>query len=527
MDDSVNSRVDFASELERLRTRLASRQTSEAREAWARAEAALADLPDPEPSGRAGPEEPTGPPAADVRFEQAPVGLLEIDASGTVVACNRACARLFADAGGTLVGRASEELLVPDDVPALRDGLGALDGKPEASTHRQDVTGQRADGTRICLSLAAAALRDARGRVDGFVVSIDDRSERRQIEVALRAANERLTSWVADLEQRSREHGLVSETGDLLQACRTAEEAYGVIARMGRRLFPGESGSVAVAGGLDGLVEVVSSWGTPPGDRTFGHEACWALRRGRPHLVQGSDPGPQCRHMPATQGVAYLCVPMMAYGEAVGLLTLSLPASEAVSEPQRRLATTVAEHIALALANLKLQESLRRQSIRDPLTGLFNRRYMEESLEREMRRAGRARHPVGVIMLDLDHFKPFNDTHGHEVGDALLREVGAVLQRSIRGEDIACRYGGEEFILILPEASLRDAAQRAQQIRDAIRAISMVHDTRPVGPVTVSLGVAIFPEDGRSAVSVLRAADAALYRAKAEGRNRVETTRSH
>lgn len=526
MDDSVNSSTDFASELERLRQRLASRQASEARDAWARAEAALAEPPPPPVASASGSPVTTLSPAAHATvFELAPVGLLELDTSADVLSGNRACSQLLGYPPGGLVGRPIADLLDPKDRQALRDGLAALGGEAETAIYRQDVTGRRADGADVRLSLSAAACREDSGGMHGFVVAIDDRSDRRQVETALRAANERLTSWVADLEQRSREHGLVSETGDLLQACRTAEEAYGVIARMGRRLFPDESGSVSVTGGAQGLVEVVSSWGTPPGDRAFEPEACWALRRGRPHLVQGADPGPLCRHMPVAEGVAYLCVPMMAYGEAVGLLTLNLPAAESLSESRRRLATTVAEHIALALANLKLQESLRRQSIRDPLTGLFNRRYMEESLEREMRRAGRARHPVGVIMLDLDHFKPFNDTHGHEVGDALLREVGAVLQRSIRGEDIACRYGGEEFILILPEASLRDSAQRAEQIRDAIRAISVVHGTEAVGPVTVSLGVAIYPEDGRSAESVLRSADAALYRAKAGGRNRVETSR--
>jgi diguanylate cyclase (GGDEF)-like protein len=211
---------------------------------------------------------------------------------------------------------------------------------------------------------------------------------------------------------------------------------------------------------------------------------------------------------------------MMAHGEAVGLLSVSATRGP-LSEHKRRLALTVAEHIALALANLKLRESLRRQSIRDPLTGLFNRRYMEESLERETRRAVRGHHPVGIIMLDLDHFKQFNDANGHEAGDTLLREVGAILQRSIRAEDIACRYGGEEFILILPEASLPDAAQRADHIRNAVRAVQPIHRRQPLAQVTASLGVAIYPDHGATGEAVLRAADAALYQAKARGRDRV------
>jgi diguanylate cyclase (GGDEF)-like protein len=218
---------------------------------------------------------------------------------------------------------------------------------------------------------------------------------------------------------------------------------------------------------------------------------------------------------------AYLCVPMMAHGEALGVLNLTLPEPGPATETRQRLAMTVAEHIALSLANLKLHETLRSQSIRDPLTGLFNRRYMEESLEREMRRASRGRHPVGIIMLDLDHFKQFNDTFGHDAGDTVLREVGAILQRSIRGEDIACRYGGEEFTLILPEVSLLDAANRAEHLRETVRALNIQHRKQALGPVTVSLGVAIYPDHGPTGDAVLRAADAAMYQAKARGRDRV------
>jgi diguanylate cyclase (GGDEF)-like protein len=237
---------------------------------------------------------------------------------------------------------------------------------------------------------------------------------------------------------------------------------------------------------------------------------CWALRRGRPHLVEQGRQGLVCKHLrePADAS-AYICVPMMAQGELLGLLHMAITEKGRSLETRQRFVMTVAEHIALALANLKLRETLRSQSIRDPLTGLFNRRYMEESLEREMRRANRGRHPVGIIMLDLDHFKRFNDTYGHDAGDALMRLVGSTLQRSIRAEDIACRYGGEEFTLILPEASLVDAAQRAESIREQIRNLNVQHRRQQLGGVTISAGVAIFPDHGPTGDAVIRAADAA------------------
>jgi diguanylate cyclase (GGDEF)-like protein len=176
---------------------------------------------------------------------------------------------------------------------------------------------------------------------------------------------------------------------------------------------------------------------------------------------------------------------------------------------------------ALVLDNAKLREALREQSIRDPLTGLFNRRYMEEALKQHLSRVTRHLHPLGVIMLDIDHFKRINDAYGHGAGDALLRELGRLFKTHVRVEDIACRYGGEEFVLIMPDASLEAAQQRAEYLRQAVKKLQVQHDGQSHEGITVSLGVAAYPEHGRTQDSVLRAADAALYDAKRKGRDRV------
>lgn len=315
---------------------------------------------------------------------------------------------------------------------------------------------------------------------------------------------------------------LLGEMSDLLQACLTIEEAYSVLARTMQPLFPELSGSVFVINASRNLAEAVVSWGDTIGSqKIFTPHECWALRRGRPHLLADPNYNPFCKHLHPSLTDSYFCVPMMAQGEALGVLFLRPAEGRQLLETYQRLAVTVAEQIALALANLKLRETLQNQSIRDSLTGLFNRRYLEESLEREVLRASRNQQSLGVIMIDVDHFKQFNDTYGHDAGDLVLRKLGLFLRRHIRESDIACRYGGEELILILPEAPLYVTCQRAEQIRSGIKHLNLQHRRQPLGPVTLSLGVACFPEHGSTTEALIQAADLALYRAKEEGRDRV------
>jgi diguanylate cyclase (GGDEF)-like protein len=224
-------------------------------------------------------------------------------------------------------------------------------------------------------------------------------------------------------------------------------------------------------------------------------------------------------------------VPLATQGELHGLLHLhGIPASDADKVPdaanhRRQLIHSASEHISLSIANLKLQDHLRQQSIRDILTGLYNRRHMEESLRREIARADRSGKPCGVIMVDVDHFKKFNDSYGHQAGDALLKGLGAFMQRHVRGEDIPCRYGGEEFILILPGADAEGAYKRAEQIRAEVEtSLKVPYDNGFLPQVTISLGVACYPIHAQSAEQTVKAADAALYHSKQDGRNRVSVS---
>lgn len=334
-----------------------------------------------------------------------------------------------------------------------------------------------------------------------------------------------------EMSSLTRESALLGQLGDLLQSCLSPQEAHKLIVEQAQLLFPGSAGAVCVTASSRDLVEVVASWGEPAlTERSFPPGDCWALRRGRVHQLNQENPFLSCAHIGPVRPQYAVCVPMMAQGEALGILYLDNGRSEQkngnappsqLGEPQLRLARTLAEHIALALANLNLREVLRSQSIRDALTGLFNRRYMEESLERELRRAARKQGSVGVIMVDVDHFKRFNDTFGHDAGDALLRELAKVFKTHFRGEDIACRYGGEEFTMILPDANLQSTFERAESLREVAQNTIAQYRGRPLDRITLSLGVSAFPEKGTTSDALLRAADSALYRAKEEGRDRV------
>ena len=351
--------------------------------------------------------------------------------------------------------------------------------------------------------------------VTTLAISLNRTYQREKLVQELSEAN-------ANLSEANGEIIGLNYMSDLLQACLTVEEACTVLPPLIQRFFPELSGGVFALSDSKNLVEAVVTWGeTATSELVFDSDRCLALRCGQPYFVANTNAGLNCGHLHSeTMPAEYIEVPMAAQGEILGVLYLSSPVPGRLTEGKQRLANLVARQIAVAFANLKLRERLKNQSIRDPLTGLFNRRYMEESLQREVRRAQRNNESIGIIMLDVDHFKRFNDTFGHEGGDILLRELAEFLQQCVRASDIACRYGGEEFTLILPEAPLSVTQQRAEKIRQGAKELKVEHNQQFLGQISLSLGVAIFPEHGTTGSSIIQAADAALYRAKNEGRDR-------
>ena len=367
------------------------------------------------------------------------------------------------------------------------------------------------------IATAMIALEEARDQVEQRVI---------ERTAELQQANKELDASLRQLESRKREATLLAEMVNLFQACRNNEEAYTVLAHYASRLFPEVSGILYVFKASRNLLEKVVGWGeNDASESTFEPGECWALRRGRIHLTTGDPTALNCEHLGTASPSASLCIPMVAQGNALGILLLRVADSSAPAAEQlagySTLAHTASEHISLALANLNLRESLHSQAIRDPLTGLFNRRYLEETLDRELHRAQRRGSHLCVLIVDVDHFKRFNDTHGHDAGDALLRELGATLRNQLRKEDVTCRYGGEEFVLVLMDADTSSACKRAEELRQAVQSMQVLYRGQPLEQVTISIGVAVFSDDGDSPEVLLKAADQALYRAKSSGRNRV------
>ena len=336
----------------------------------------------------------------------------------------------------------------------------------------------------------------------------------------------RMQAAQARSDQLSAQRRELSTYTGMLQSCQNLDEAMEMTASTMQRMVPGVGGRCYVARASRDYFETAVNFGQEAvaSADLLRAQDCWGLRRGQPHHTDGAPGAMRCAHLDAgasLAGIATLCVPLAAQGETLGMLHANAPRRGGEDDQDADVLVLMAEQLSMAMANLRLRETLRVQSLRDPLTGLFNRRYLEENLQRELQRCERQSLPLSLLMIDIDHFKQFNDQHGHAAGDAVLAHVGRTLQSLVRNEDLACRYGGEEFTVVLPEADATIALQRAEDIRSAVASTTILHMRKTLGPVTMSIGVATFPHDGTTPELLFEVADSSLYRAKAEGRNRV------
>jgi diguanylate cyclase (GGDEF)-like protein/PAS domain S-box-containing protein len=457
--------------------------------------------------------------ASEVRyrrlFETAKDGILLLDANtGRITDVNPFLQDMLGYSHTELIGKALWEIGPVKDIAASQEAMRQLQKKEYVRYDNLPL--ETKAGQQIQVEFVSNVYL-----VNGWRViqcNVRDITARKTAEEGMRTVNGQLVASVAELQRRDEEMKSLIRLNDLLQSCTSQVEAYQVVAHVAIELFSGQSGCLAILSGSDQHLETVAGWGDEKILKSgFSLEDCWALRRGKLHEVSDPRTDLLCHHFVHQPQAGYLCVPLIVQSGTTGLLCLTGAAEKVLgSVTRQQLAVEVGETIKMSLSNLKLREKLRREAIHDPLTGLFNRRYLDESLSRELHRARRGNSPLCVVMLDLDNFKPFNDTFGHDAGDALLRELAQVMRDRLRKSDISCRYGGDEFVLVLPDSSMADTRQRVEQICVVMKETQVRPDT-----ITVSAGIAAASEKGSTAAELLHAADTAMYAAKQAGRNRV------
>jgi diguanylate cyclase (GGDEF)-like protein/PAS domain S-box-containing protein len=462
--------------------------------------------------------------------------------------CNHRWSELTGLAVDTALGSGWQKSVHPDDLPLLLRGLESAN--PTGAAFEIEYRLRAASGDFRWHLFRAAPVCDSSGVIVkwfGTCVDIEDQrrnqqhleeqikvhtvalleanmrleAEMRERSLAQQELNQQTERVMQELQSRSNRATTLAKMAELLQSCVDLKDAFSVIKGMAPKIFPELRGAALLLNSSRDLLEVVASWSSCNlSTAVFALQDCWALRTGHLHTVPVGDATARCKHVPAGEG-SYFCLPLFSQGEAAGVVHFQIINAAPAPESLMLLATMFAEQVGMSISNLRLREALHSQSIRDPLTGLYNRRYLEEMTQRETRRAVRSACGLGLLILDLDHFKKTNDTYGHDAGDSVLREAASFLVKSVRAEDFVCRFGGEEFVVVLPMADLKATQARAERIRSRLRELTVLHNGQSLGMITASIGVAVLPEHGTSPKELFEAADAALYLAKRDGRDRV------
>lgn len=458
-------------------------------------------------------------------------GITVIDGDGRVMTANPAAADIVGRRSDKIEGQDWQSVMAMLGPTGLKLAPGSSPVELALTTgrrHQSEIRLAKPDGSYLPVVASCSPLKRSEG---GIVLTLSDISELRRAERVVNERAEELAVLNRALHEKSEATGRLVKLGELLQACVTFEEAFSVVVSAMPDFFERLSGTVHLTSASRNLVEEMAHWGAVRSSVVqFAPEDCWALRRGQEHVTGPGLLTPRCAHLSDHDPAhGHVCMPLVAQGETLGVVHLCDP--HAAEQPEwmsdrEQIMRGVIDTLALALANLRLRETLRQQSIRDPNTGLFNRRYLEETSNRELRRMERAEQPLVMIMLDVDHFKQFNDTFGHEAGDLVLKQVAGTLLEHARDSDVVSRYGGEEFAIVMPGISLEDGIERAEALRKAIKQLHLSHRGRTLGTITASFGVASFPEHGSAWVEIVNTADHALYQAKGAGRDRVAVGRS-
>ncbi|EHL29991.1 hypothetical protein LDG_8044 [Legionella drancourtii LLAP12] len=382
----------------------------------------------------------------------------------------------------------------------------------------------RKDGRIIWAMVSYSLIRDEQGLPVNFIIQIKDVSERVQNEEKMRQLNEKTMATLNELKLLEHDENLLNKLNRSLQICVSVEEAYPRINLIAQELFPELSGGLAVFNQSANQLETVIQWGHDQLlPKLFLPMDCFAIREANTNLVDDPQKSVPCNHYLTTPEGGYIGLPLMVQNELIGVIHLLAAKGKKLTQHQEDMANSFGHIVKLALANINLRASLSELTLHDPLTNLYNRRYLNEFLSRELVRIAREKNTLCVAMLDIDNFKNFNDTYSHLAGDEVLKSIGQLLARNFRKSDISFRFGGEEFSVILLNMTLDNAVQRMEQFRKQLKNTIAYYKDRPLPGITISIGVAEAPQQGATIEEIIKAADHALYAAKEAGKDRVNS----
>lgn len=453
--------------------------------------------------------------------ENSPVGTYITTLEGKIIFVNDALCKLLGYSKNEFLEMKIKDIIYSEDMPKTLNLIHQLIAL-KINFFRLYQRHIHKNAHPVWTLLNITTIKSADGKPFQLIGQLQDISERVRNEERMAKLNNSLVTAVKELKQAEHDESLINRMNELLQICINSNEAYPRISQIAKELFPDLSGALSILNKSMQMMETVEQWGKEKlMNETFSPNDCFSIRSGDIMHIDDPSTSSICNHYISPPKGGILKLPMLAQGDIIGIMSFFAPSGKMITKKQKQLAIIFNNTVKTALANIRLRELLRELSIHDPLTGLFNRRYLDETLPHILQYALRNKRKFCLAMLDLDFFKQFNDTCGHEAGDELLKFIGKFLQQNFRGSDIACRFGGEEFLVTLLDSNLDSTIKKMEYIRNGIKNTQLFFQGKALPHITISIGIAASPDHATTEEGLILAADQALYSAKQSGRDRV------
>lgn len=455
-------------------------------------------------------------------IENAPIGMAIVSTEGKCIHTNRTLQEILGYSDEELRNQNMLEMTYRDDVAMTEDAMYKLIQGDLRISHMEKRY-VRKDGSIIWVMVSATIIRNEQGEPINFIIQMKDVSDRVQNEEKMRELNEKTLETLNELKLLEHDESLLNKLNRSLQICITTEEAYPRINIIAQDLFPDLSGGLSIYNKITNQMETVVQWGNEQFlPITFSPMDCFSIREATPNVVDDPNKSVPCAHYQTPPQGGYMALPLMVQNQLIGVIHLLAPKGKKIIQHQQDMANSFGNIVKLAIANINLRVSLSELSIHDPLTNLYNRRYLNDVLTRELIRIAREKNTLCVALLDIDNFKNFNDTYSHLAGDEVLKSIGKLLKETFRESDIAVRFGGEEFVIVLLNTTMNNAMSRMEELREKIKNQSIYFKNNTLNHITVSIGVAEAPKNGATIDEIIKAADHALYAAKQAGKDQVK-----